>query len=166
MTSLTDGMFRSCLTFPSARAAFEELNETKLISLPMWRRLLSWQIYMYRCYSIGSFSACDNTDYPLCLKRPLVVLRIIDTMLASLLFGAAVVAAAPSSSAISVSTTVPKDAASGVLAPFVSFSIEFSSFPDFAGIFVNSLPCQVREIDSSQGINPSQINFLINCWTT
>jgi hypothetical protein len=55
-------------------------------------------------------------------------------MIISLLFSVASVVAAPSSSAISVSNTVPKDAASGVLAPFVSFSIEFSSFPDFAGI--------------------------------
>lgn len=58
-----------------------------------------------------------------------------DAMIASLLFTAAVVAAAPSGSAVSVSQTVPKDAASGILAPFVSFSIEFSFFPDFAGIF-------------------------------
>jgi hypothetical protein len=87
-------------------------------------------------------------------------------MFVSLLFSAAVVVAAPSSSAISVSKTVPKDAASGVLAPFVSFSIEFSSFPDFAGIYMRSLPCRVIGIDSSQEINPSQINFLINCWTT
>lgn len=59
----------------------------------------------------------------------------VDAMFISLLFTAAVVTAVPSSSAVSVSKTVPKDAASGILAPFVSFSIEFSSFPDFAGIF-------------------------------
>jgi hypothetical protein len=59
-------------------------------------------------------------------------------MFVSLLFSVAVVAAAPSgtsNSAVSVSKSVPSDAAAGVLAPFVSFSIEFSSFPDFAGIF-------------------------------
>jgi hypothetical protein len=87
-------------------------------------------------------------------------------MFVLLLFSAAVVAAAPSSSAISVSKRAPEDAASGVLAPFVSFSIEFSSFPDFAGIFVRSIPCQIIEIDSAQETNPSQINFPINCWTT
>ncbi|KAJ5153369.1 Glycoside hydrolase superfamily [Penicillium canariense] len=59
-------------------------------------------------------------------------------MFVSLLLRAAVVAAAPSivergSSAITVSKHMPQDAASSILAPFVSFSIEFSSFPDFAG---------------------------------
>lgn len=53
---------------------------------------------------------------------------------------AAATAAAPSSnnggasSAIAVKSTVPEDAGAPVLRPFVSFSIEFAFFPDFAGI--------------------------------
>lgn len=62
-------------------------------------------------------------------------------MLYSLLFGAAVVAASPaavsrdssSSDVVSVSQSTPDDAGEPILRPFVSFSIEFSSFPDFAG---------------------------------
>lgn len=52
---------------------------------------------------------------------------------------AAATAAAPSSnnggasSAIAVKSTVPEDAGAPVLRPFVSFSIEFAFFPDFAG---------------------------------
>ncbi|KAJ5718235.1 hypothetical protein N7488_003881 [Penicillium malachiteum] len=61
-------------------------------------------------------------------------------MFLSLLLGAAVVSAGPapiardsSSSAVSVSVTAPEDAGEPILRPFVSFSIELSSFPDFAG---------------------------------
>lgn len=61
-------------------------------------------------------------------------------MLYSLLFGAAVVAASPavsrdssSSDVVLVSQSTPDDAGEPILRPFVSFSIEFSSFPDFAG---------------------------------
>ncbi|KAJ5538578.1 hypothetical protein N7494_008057 [Penicillium frequentans] len=60
-------------------------------------------------------------------------------MFVSLLFGAAVVAASPttvardSPSAVTISQNAPKDAGAAILHPFVSFSIEFASFPDFAG---------------------------------
>lgn len=37
------------------------------------------------------------------------------------------------SSAITVSKSVPDNAGESVLHPFVSFSIEFAFFPDFAG---------------------------------
>ncbi|KAJ5116011.1 hypothetical protein N7456_000359 [Penicillium angulare] len=85
-------------------------------------------------------------------------------MLLSLLLGPTIVAAGPtvttrdsSSSAVSVSGTVPKDAADAVLRPFVSFSIEFSSFPDFAGNlsqpnkFSNQL---LDNLASLQGVKP------------
>lgn len=60
-------------------------------------------------------------------------------MFIPLLLGATVVAAVPTnverdaSSAIAVSGKVPQTAGAAILSPFVSFSIEFSSFPDFAG---------------------------------
>lgn len=62
--------------------------------------------------------------------------------LLSLLLGAAhSIAARPTfqdersiSSSITLSASVPDDAALPVLHPFVSFSIEFAFFPDFAGI--------------------------------
>jgi hypothetical protein len=59
-------------------------------------------------------------------------------MFVSLLLGAAIAAAVPTTierdnSAIAVSEEVPQAAGAAVLSPFVSFSIEFSSFPDFAG---------------------------------
>lgn len=61
-------------------------------------------------------------------------------MLVSLLIGATIVAAVPTaverdvSPSIQVSKNAPDSAGAAVLHPFVSFSIEFSSFPDFAGI--------------------------------
>lgn len=63
----------------------------------------------------------------------------------SLLFGAAVVAASPttvakdSPSAVTISQNAPKDAGAAILRPFVSFSIEFASFPDFAGMSIVAL---------------------------
>lgn len=66
-------------------------------------------------------------------------------MFVSLLFGAAVVAASPttvardSSSAVTISQKAPKDAGVAILRPFVSFSIEFASFPDFAGMYIVAL---------------------------
>lgn len=61
------------------------------------------------------------------------------TMFIQLLVGAAVAVAVPSlveraSSAVTVTKDVPDTAGAAVLHPFVSFSIEFSSFPDFAGM--------------------------------
>lgn len=58
-------------------------------------------------------------------------------MLVSLVLGAAAAAAAyptNSDSAVSVDRAVPDHAAEPVLQPFVSFSIEFAWFPDFAGM--------------------------------
>lgn len=61
-------------------------------------------------------------------------------MLVSLLFSATAVVAVPtvlerdSSYPIQVSKDAPESAGVAILQPFVSFSIEFSSFPDFAGI--------------------------------
>jgi len=63
-------------------------------------------------------------------------------MFVPLLFGAAVVAASPtivardSSSTVTISQNAPEDAGAAVLRPFVSFSIEFASFPDFAGMYI------------------------------
>lgn len=63
-------------------------------------------------------------------------------MLVSLLFGATAVVAAPtvlerdSSFPIQVSKDAPEGVGAAILQPFVSFSIEFSSFPDFAGIYI------------------------------
>lgn len=54
--------------------------------------------------------------------------------------GAALAAAVPTnvkqhgSPAVTVRKQVPHNAGAAILAPFVSFSIEFSSFPDFAGM--------------------------------
>ena len=62
------------------------------------------------------------------------------------LFLPGVVRAAPtasdrvgSSESISLSASVPEDAGLAVLHPFVSFSIEFAFFPDYAGMFFPSL---------------------------
>lgn len=61
-------------------------------------------------------------------------------MFISLLLGAAVAAAVPTlvereaSSAVIVTKDVPDTAGAAVLHPFVSFSIEFAFFPDFAGM--------------------------------
>jgi hypothetical protein len=66
-------------------------------------------------------------------------------MFVSLLLGAAVVAASPttgakySSSAVTISQNTPEDAGAAILRPFVSFSIEFASFPDFAGMYIHPL---------------------------
>lgn len=66
-------------------------------------------------------------------------------MFASLLFGAAAVAASPTTvardslSAVTISQNAPEDAGAAILRPFVSFSIEFASFPDFAGMYVMTL---------------------------
>lgn len=62
----------------------------------------------------------------------------IREMLLCLLLGATVATAVPTTagsdvSTISVGEAVPQAAGAAVLSPFVSFSIEFSSFPDFAG---------------------------------
>ncbi|KAJ5766551.1 uncharacterized protein N7511_004167 [Penicillium nucicola] len=60
-------------------------------------------------------------------------------MLIPLLLGATIVAAVPAvvereaSAVIAVSGHVPQSAGAAILNPFVAFSIEFSSFPDFAG---------------------------------
>jgi hypothetical protein len=60
-------------------------------------------------------------------------------MFLDLLLGATIVAAArtnverDASTVIAVSGRVPQTAGAAILNPFVSFSIEFSSFPDFAG---------------------------------
>jgi hypothetical protein len=60
-------------------------------------------------------------------------------MFIHLLLGATVVTAVPAnverdaSSAVTVSGRVPPTAGDAILSPFVAFSIEFSSFPDFAG---------------------------------
>lgn len=61
-------------------------------------------------------------------------------MLFSILFGAATVAAVPTiverdGSSVQVNKEVPEGAGEAILQPFVSFSIEFSSFPDFAGMY-------------------------------
>jgi hypothetical protein len=66
-------------------------------------------------------------------------------MFISLVLGAAVAAAVPTTagrdvSPIAVSQEIPQTAGAAVLSPFVSFSIEFSSFPDFAGMFVQAAP--------------------------
>lgn len=59
-------------------------------------------------------------------------------MLVPLLLGATTVVAAlvveREVSPIEVGKDAPENAGAAVLHPFVSFSIEFSSFPDFAGI--------------------------------
>lgn len=60
-------------------------------------------------------------------------------MIIPLFFGAAVAAALPTlgerdTSAIAVENTAPQTAGAAVLHPFVSFSIEFAFFPDFAGL--------------------------------
>jgi len=55
----------------------------------------------------------------------------------SLLLGATTVVAAlveREVSPITIDKDVPESAGAAVLHPFVSFSIEFSSFPDFAGM--------------------------------
>jgi hypothetical protein len=62
-------------------------------------------------------------------------------MFIHLLAGAAAAAAVPtagrdSSPAVDVSKDVPGSVGAAVLHPFVSFSIEFSSFPDFAGLYL------------------------------
>ncbi|KAJ5336963.1 hypothetical protein MYU51_006263 [Penicillium brevicompactum] len=62
----------------------------------------------------------------------------IRKMLFCLLLGVTMATAVPATaesgvSVISVSGQVPQAAGAAVLSPFVSFSIEFSSFPDFAG---------------------------------
>jgi len=59
-------------------------------------------------------------------------------MFIPLLLSAAVAAAIPTviesgSSSISVAKSAPDTAGAAVLHPFVSFSIEFASFPDYAG---------------------------------
>ncbi|KAI2786311.1 Beta-glucuronidase [Penicillium oxalicum] len=79
-------------------------------------------------------------------------------MLFSLLCGAATVVTATASTLVTrVSQDVPVDAASSILAPFVSFSIEFSSFPDFAGNksqpnkFSNQL---LENLGHIQGVKP------------
>jgi hypothetical protein len=58
-------------------------------------------------------------------------------MIISLLLGAAAVAAVPTgsdaSSAIAVTKDAPQEAGDSILQPFVSFSIEFAFFPDYAG---------------------------------
>lgn len=59
-------------------------------------------------------------------------------MLIYLLLGVAVGTAVPvtanlDASAITVGESVPQAAGAAILTPFVSFSIELSSFPDFAG---------------------------------
>ena len=73
-------------------------------------------------------------------------------MLFSLLCGAATVVTATASTLVTrVSQDVPVDAASSILAPFVSFSIEFSSFPDFAGM--NNLFYMDSSPQSLNGIN-------------
>lgn len=60
-------------------------------------------------------------------------------MIVPLLLSAAVAAAVPTSardsSAIAVDMNTPPSAGAAVLHPFVSFSIEMSFFPDFAGIY-------------------------------
>ncbi|KAJ5917815.1 hypothetical protein N7454_010190 [Penicillium verhagenii] len=84
-------------------------------------------------------------------------------MFVSLLFGAAVAAAGPTavardiSSAVTVSQSAPEDAGAAILRPFVSFSIEFASFPDFAGNL--SLPNKFSDqlldnLANLQGIKP------------
>lgn len=63
-------------------------------------------------------------------------------MIASLLLGAAAVAGVPTfvgrdtSSPVIVSDNVPDTAGASILRPFVSFSIEFAFFPDFAGTVI------------------------------
>lgn len=49
---------------------------------------------------------------------------------------AEVLTSARDDSAIAVNMTVPNSAGPAVLQPFVSFSIEFALFPDFADIFM------------------------------
>lgn len=67
----------------------------------------------------------------------------------SLLFTAATAAAAAishrvrDSAPIAVSGSVPDNAGDPVLHPFVSFSIEFAFFPDYAGM----LCCEIRIVD-------------------
>lgn len=64
-------------------------------------------------------------------------------MLVSLFLGAAVATAVPtvverdSSSAVTVTKDAPESAGAAVLHPFVSFSIEFAFFPDFAGMLMH-----------------------------
>lgn len=60
-------------------------------------------------------------------------------MLVPLLLSAAVAAAVPTrdNSPVAVSLDVPSTAGAKVLHPFVSFSIELSFFPDFAGIYMH-----------------------------
>jgi hypothetical protein len=54
-------------------------------------------------------------------------------LLALASFGQIFVAAQESNVAIQVSSTPPGNASAPLLEAFVSYSIEFSSFPDFAG---------------------------------
>ena len=59
-------------------------------------------------------------------------------MFVPLLLSAAVAAAVPAvierdSSSVSVAKDAPDTAGAAVLRPFVSFSIEFAFFPDYAG---------------------------------
>ncbi|CAL5866154.1 uncharacterized protein PFLUO_LOCUS361 [Penicillium psychrofluorescens] len=82
-------------------------------------------------------------------------------MIVSLLLGAAAVAAVPTgrdaSSAIAVTKEAPQEAGDSILQPFVSFSIEFAFFPDYAGNksnpndFSNNL---LDNLASLQGIKP------------
>ncbi|KAJ5624233.1 hypothetical protein N7510_000542 [Penicillium lagena] len=82
-------------------------------------------------------------------------------MIVSLLLGAVAVAAVPtgsdSSSAIAVTKDAPQEAGDNILQPFVSFSIEFAFFPDYAGNkshpndFSNNL---LDNLASLQGIKP------------
>lgn len=73
-------------------------------------------------------------------------------MLFSLFLGAAVATAAPtvvergSSSPVPVTQDVPDSAGAAVLHPFVSFSIEFAFFPDFAGMLMHMVCGHIRLI--------------------
>jgi hypothetical protein len=54
-------------------------------------------------------------------------------MLTSVILAGALLAKIATGAIIPLSLTPPKNASQPVLDSFVSFSIEFSSFPDFAG---------------------------------
>lgn len=92
-------------------------------------------------------------------------------MLVPLVLAAASIAVATplSSNAIVVSEKVPTDAGPSVLQPFVSFSIEFAFFPDYAGmslVIPNPYTRSYGHANLSQGISRIRTYSPKTCWTT
>lgn len=95
--------------------------------------------------------------------------KLVFSAAAASVAAAAALAANPAASLspIPVQESVPEEAGAAVLQPFVSYSIEFAFFPDYAG----SYPCVPGDItlglllnSAVQGTNRIRITSRTSCW--